>query len=493
MTYDLDLDGAYGRADAADGYAQAEDLSGKNTAGIVLTAAGFGLMGLIKLAQHGNDMDEEAAQVASKYEGVSAEQAEYVMREIAGSFAIDDDPAELAQQAHQLIGQATGHGYSGNQLTYLLDYCTDKGMEVDEAITYMTGDQATDILHTVYTETGPQAIFDAIKGASKVGSTEEAQAFANQMTEKLITDGYAQTPEEMARFIRGIGNAADTRATSAELIAAYTTLSEASEQAGVGFDKVLTVLNQIDHSENKSGDTVTSLSDGTANLLTTAKQYDIPTDDITATIKSLDYYSDTSETAEELMTGTQQILEARGEHGASHDQAITFVKKLDYYADKSTKADELGEGAAKLIEACDKYDVSHDQAIKLFQKLDYYADSSTRAHELADGTVKLIEVSDKYDVSHDQAIKLFQKLDYWADSSTKAHELADGTVKVIEACDTYDISQDDAITLFKKLDYYADDSSKASELGEGTATLIAGMSQYKTSLEIGRASCRERV
>lgn len=483
MTYDLDLDGAYGLADAADGYAQAEDLSAKNTAGIVMAAAGFGLMGLIKIAQHGHDMDEQAEQVASRYDSVSPDQAEYVMRKIAGSFAIDDKPAELGEAAHQVIGQATAHGYSGNQLTFLLDYCADKGMEVDDAIAYMTGDQATDILHTVYTETGPQAILDAVKGASNVESAEEAQTFADQMTEKLIADGYARTPQEMAGFIRGIADAADTKATATELIAAYGTLSTAAEQADVGFDEVLTVLHQIDYSEDCSGDTVPSLAEGTARLLTTAKQYGIATDDITATIKSLDYHADSSETAEELMSGTQRILEARGEHGASHDQAILFVKKLDYYADKSTKAGELGEGAAKLIEACDTYDVTHDQAITLFQKLDYYADSSTRAHELADGTVKLIETCDKYNVSHDQAITLFQKLDYWADSSTKAHELADGTVKVIEACDTYDVSHDDALTLFKKLDYYADDSSKASELGEGTARLIAGMSQYKTSLD----------
>jgi len=481
---DLDLaTDAYGHAQDADGYAQSEDLSAKNTAGIVLAAAGFGLMGLIKIAQHGHDMDEQAEQVATRYDSVSPDQAEYVMRKVAGSFAIDNDPAELAQQTHKIIGQATGHGYSGNQLTFLLDYCADKGMEVDDAITYMTGDQATDILHTVYTETAPQTILDAVKSASKVGSAEEAQAFADQMTEKLIADGYTRTPEEMARFIKGIGDAADTKATATELIAAYSTLSGAAEQADVGFDEVLTVLDQIDYSEDCSGDTVPNLAEGTARLLTTAKQYGIATDDITATIKSLDYHADTSETAEELMSGTQRILEARGEHGASHDQAITFVKKLDYYADKSTKADELGEGAAKLIEACDTYDVTHDQAITLFQKLDYYADKSTRAYELADGAIKLIESCDKYDVSHDQAIKLFQKLDYWADSSTKAHELADGTVKVIEACDKYDVSQDDALTLFKKLDYYSDDSSKASELGEGTARLIAGMSQHKTSLD----------
>ncbi|MDP6627082.1 MAG: hypothetical protein QGG50_04205, partial [Methanopyri archaeon] len=295
---DLDLvTDAYGHAQAADGYTQSEDLSGKNKAGIALTALGFGLLGLVKVAQHGNDMDEEAAQVASKYEGVSADQAEYVMRKVAGSFAIDDDPAELARTADDILSTTTSHGYTGNQVTFLLDYCADKGMSVDNAVAHITAKGASDILATTYGEVGQNIIYEAVDDASSIDSEHDAQAFAKQVNEQLIADGGRYTPNDMATIIKDIGGADDVTTHSGELIQAYRTIAETSAQTGATLEQGISVMNAIDSAEDYSGDTVISLANGTARLLTIAKQHDLSFDEIASTIKDIDRASDYSENA----------------------------------------------------------------------------------------------------------------------------------------------------------------------------------------------------
>ena len=450
---DLDLaSDAYGHAQAADGYTQSEDLSGKNKAGIALTALGFGLLGLVKVAQHGNDMDEEAAQVATKYEGVSADQAEYVMRTVAGSFAIDDDPAELAQQADTIIAKATEHGYSGNQLTFLLDYGMDKGMDVDEAMTHMTARGASDVLTSAYSEVGQDIIYKAVDSASSIDSEHDAQVFAKQVNDQLIADGSRYTPNDLATIIKGIGGADDVTTHSGELIQAYRTLAETSSQTGATLEQGLEIMKAIDSAEDYSGDTVISLANGTARMLTTADQHDISFDEIAATIKGIDHASDYSENADDLISGSIKLLDARGRYDVSHEDAIGLLKGLDRGSDYSEHGSDLVTSATRIMDACHKHDISHNEAIGLVKALDHASDYSEHAIDLAGNSADMVEGCGTYGITTGDAAELAKALDRASDSSVHASDVGNNVVKLLEPMSQHKLSIERMTELMKAVD-----------------------------------------
>ncbi len=450
---DLDLTtDAYGHAQAADGYTQAEDLSGKNKAGIALTALRFGLLGLVKVAQHGNDMDEEAEQVASKYESVSADQAEYVMRKVAGSFAIDDDPAELARTADDILSSTTSHGYTGNQVTFLLDYCVDKGMSVDDAVAHITAKGAADVLSATYGEVGQNIIYEAVDDASSIGSEHDAQAFAKQVNDQLIADGSRYTPNDIATIIKDIGGADDVTTRSGELIQAYRTLAETSAQTGASLEQGVDVMEAIDSAEDYTGGSVISVANGTARLLTTAKQHDIAFDDIASTIKDIDRASDYSEHADDLISGSIKLLDARGRYGVSHEDAIGLIKELDRGSDYSEHASNLVTSAIRIMDASHKSEVPYNDAIGFVKALDRASDVSEHAIDLAGNAANLVEGCNAYGISTDDAAALAKALDRASDSSVNAGDIADNVVKLMEPMTQHKLSLAKMTELMKDVD-----------------------------------------
>ena len=470
--YDLDLTGAgYGSTDAADGYAQAEDLSSKNKAGVVLTAVGFGLFGLIKVAEHGNEMDTEAEQVAAKYDAVSTDQAEYVMRRVAGSFAIDDDPTELARTADRILTSATEHGYSGSHTGFLLDYCMDKGMDVDGVIGYMTGGEVTDVLTTAYTEVGQQVIVDAItSNASKVASAGEATAFSRELIGRLVQEEHIPAPKDVAGLIGNIARYADTTPTSTELIEAVSVLGNTSAATGIPIDQVGQVLQNLDYHKDTGSDGAIALAKATAQVVDAAHENGVSIDDVKDLIYQVDRFEDTGDdTADILATNTVKLIEGMKAYVVSRSELSDIMYCVDRNNDTGGQtANEVVTDALRITKGMHENGVSEDDATDLMWKVDRYEDTGGQTSgQVVDGTVKLMEAIKRDGVSKDDVSDLMWAVDRYEDTGGQTGmDVVDGVVKLMDAMKAYDGSEDDVTGLMYTVDRYED-------TGGDTGTTVA--------------------
>jgi len=486
VVYDLDLDTeAYGRADAADGYSQAEDLSSKNTAGVVLTAVGFGLFGLIRLTQHSNEMDTEAEQVAAKYTKVSPDQAEYVMDRISGSFSIDDDPAELAQRTDELFSTFTSHGYSGNHVTFLLDYSMDKGMSVDEAVTYMTAKAPTEVLHTVYMEAGEKIITDAItRSASNVDSLEDATAFSHTLIDKMVQQDYLQTPQNMANLISNVARYADVKPSSGELIEAVTTLGAAGARDGFTLSEAVNVLTTLDGKKDTGTDGAASLVENSVKVMDAAHENGVSPNDAVALIYDVDRFEDMgSDTATRLAENSVKLMEGMKEYGLSKGD-VTQVLDAVKWDDTSCSSDVTTTEALRIMQGMKEYGISRTDAVEVIRGVDGFEDHGNQsATSLVTETVRLMEGMEKYDVSRSDAIELMRAVDSYEDhGNTSGTVMVTESVRLMEAMKEYGASRTDAVELMRTLDSSEErGSDSATSLTDSTIKLIKVMKETETS------------
>ncbi len=483
--YELDLtDAGYGSTDGADGYARAEDLSSKNKAGVVLTALGFGLFGLIKVAEHGNEMDAEAEQVAGKYDGVSADQAEYVMRRVAGSFAIDDDPTELARTADKVLESATEHGYTGSHTGFLLDYCMDKGMDVDSAIGYMTGGEVTDVLTTAYTEVGQQVIVDAItSNASKVASAEEATAFSRELIGRLVQEDHLPTPKDVAGLIGNIARYADTTPTSTELIEAVSVLGNTSAATGIPIDKVGQVLQNLDYHKDTGSDGAIALAKATAQVVDAAHENGVSIDDVKDLIYKVDHYEDTGDdTTDILANNTVKLIEGMKAYDVSRSELSDIMWSVDRNNDTGGQtADTVVADTLRIAKSMHENGISEDDATDLIWKVDRYEDTGGQTSgQVVDATVKLMDAMKRNSVSKSDVSDLMWAVDRYEDTGGQTGaDVVDATVKLMDAMERDGVSEDDVTDIMYAVDRYENTGGQTGvDVVAETVKLMDAMKTY---------------
>jgi hypothetical protein len=484
MTYDLDLNGAYGRADAADGYVQAEDLSSKNKVGITLTAIGFGLFGLIKIAEHGNEMDAEAEQVAGKYDAVSPDQAEYVMRRVAGSFAIDDDPTELARTADKVLEAATEHGYSGSHTGFLLDYCLDKGMEVDEAIGYMTAGEATQVLTSAYTEVGEKVIVEAItNGASKVDSLEDATEFSRKLIGQLVQEEHIPVPEDVATLISDVARYSDTTPTSSELIEAVSVLANTCTRTGIPVERAADLFQTLDYYKDTGTDGALALTEATDSMLQAAGEHGVSIDDVKNLISYVDRHKDTSDdTADILATNTVKLIEGMKAYGVSSSEFSDIMWSVDRNNDTGGQTStEVVADALRIAKGMHENGVSEDDATDIMWKVDRYEDNGGQTGgQVVDGTVKLLDAMKRNGLSKDDTGDLMWALDRYEDTGGQSGaDVVDGVVKLMDAMKRDGLSEDDITDIMYAVDRYENTGGQTgAEVVAETVKLMDAMKAY---------------